>query len=184
MKNSTFPKNRRQFLTYLVGGTAGALAGGWLFPQLGESREVDLETLCSLFPYNSRCKNYLPGKAAVDSNGTPIAPPSLLAEAVPGNPVPVEGLAKTTYLVITEGPQIASYGIRPVCTHMGCTVEWKAEVKRFVCPCHGSEYDGMGRVEKGPAQRSLPLVTVVVKQNQIRLVDREPGSDPRSPKLP
>ncbi|AFY76419.1 Rieske Fe-S protein [Pleurocapsa sp. PCC 7327] len=179
MKNSTFPKNRRQFLIYMVAGTAGTVALGWLFPNLAESQETELETLCSLFPYNSRCKNYLPGVRAIDSKGNPIDPPSLLAKAVPGIPVEVEGLSKPTYLIITEKHQIAPYGIRPVCTHLGCTVDWKSERNRFVCPCHGSEYDAMGRVEKGPAKRPLPLVTVVVKQNQIRLVDRQPGVDPR-----
>jgi cytochrome b6-f complex iron-sulfur subunit len=182
MKSSIFPKNRRQFLTYLVGGTAGTWALGWLFPQMGKSQEVNLESLCASFPYNSRCQDYLPGVRAVDSRGNPIEPNSLLASALPGIPVPAEGLSKTTYLVIQEGPKIAPYGIRPVCTHLGCTVEWKSEVNRFICPCHGSEYDAMGQVEKGPAKRSLPLVTVVVKQNQIRLIDREPGSDPRFPK--
>ncbi len=70
-------------------------------------------------------------------------------------------------------------GFVPFVAHLGCMVDWKSERNRFVCPCHGSEYDAMGRVEKGPAKRSLPLVTVVVKQNQIRLVDRQPGVDPR-----
>ncbi|MDZ8259306.1 MAG: hypothetical protein RMY63_12920 [Nostoc sp. ChiQUE01b] len=36
-----------------------------------------------------------------------------------------------------------------------------------------------GRVVLAPAKRSLPLITVVVKQNQIRLVDRKPAVDPR-----
>ncbi len=37
----------------------------------------------------------------------------------------------------------------------------------------------MGRVIHGPAKRALPLVTVIVKQNQIRLVESSPGVDPR-----
>ncbi|MDZ7967548.1 MAG: hypothetical protein RM368_21770 [Nostoc sp. DedSLP03] len=36
-----------------------------------------------------------------------------------------------------------------------------------------------GRVVRDPAKRSLPLITVVVKQNQIRLVDRKPAVDAR-----
>jgi cytochrome b6-f complex iron-sulfur subunit len=113
---------------------------------------------------------------AVDSQGNPIKADSLLTTTTSGTPIPVEGLPKTTYLVIEKGPKIASYGIRPVCTHLGCTVEWKADVKHFVCPCHGSEYDATGQVTKGPANRALPTVIVIVKQNQIRLADREIGS--------
>ncbi|WP_409882482.1 hypothetical protein [Nostoc sp. ChiSLP03a] len=36
-----------------------------------------------------------------------------------------------------------------------------------------------GRVVRNPSKRSLPLITVVVKQNQIRLVDRKPAVDAR-----
>ncbi|WP_445631758.1 hypothetical protein [Nostoc sp. DSM 114167] len=42
-----------------------------------------------------------------------------------------------------------------------------------------SQYDSQGRVVRGPAKRYLPLITVVVKQNQIRLVDGKPAVDPR-----
>ena len=175
-QNPKFPKNRRKFLTYLVGGTAGTLALGWLFPQVGDAEDINLENLCTSFPDNSRCQNYLPGVMAVDSEGKPIQADAFLTTAIAGTPAPVEGLPKTTYLVIEKGPKIASYGIRPVCTNLGCTVEWKADLKHFVCPCHGSEYDATGQVTKGPANRALPSVMVIVKQNQIRLVDREIGN--------
>jgi cytochrome b6-f complex iron-sulfur subunit len=172
-KNATFPKNRRQFLTYLMGGTAGTLTLGWLFPQLVESEDLNLENLCTSFPDNSRCQDYLPGVRAVDSQGNPIAPNTV----TPEHPFPAEGLSKITYLVIQENSKTPMYGIRPVCTHLGCTVEWKSDVNRFICPCHGSEYDLIGRVEKGPANKPLPLVTVIIKQDQIR----EPMLDPRFP---
>ena len=179
-KNPTFPKNRRQFLTYLVSGTVGTLTFGLLFPQISKSQEEDnLESLCSSFPYNSRCQDYLPGVLAVDSQGNGIKPNSLLTNAIPGVPIAAVGLPKTTYLVIQEGLKIANYGIYSVCTHLGCTVEWKAESNRFICPCHGSEYSSIGQVEKGPANQALPLVTVIVKQNQSRLVNKEPAIDPR-----
>ncbi len=174
-------QNRRHFLRYFASGTAGAIALGWLFPQISHSRELDLETLCASFPQNSRCRDYLPGARALDQTGKPIAVDQFLPQTKPGIPVAVQGLPKTdpTYLVITTGPKIAPYAIRPICTHLGCTVQWKAAQNRFVCPCHGSQYDAAGRVVHGPARRALPLATVVVKQNQIRLVDRTPATDPR-----
>ena len=173
-------RNRRQFLQYMVTGTAGSVAIGLLFPTAGQSEKVDLEKLCSSFPYNSQCENYLPGVRAEDSEGKPIEVSAFLPNAKAGIPILVKGLPKVAYLVINEGPKIAEYGINPVCTHLGCTVEWKGERSRFECPCHGSHFDAQGRVIKGPAKRSLPLVTVVVKQNQIRLVERKPAIDPRS----
>jgi|SRR5215471_1935708 len=52
-----------------------------------------------------------------------------------------------------------------VCTHAGCDVTvWKAEVKRFACPCHESEFDPRdgGRVVGGPAPRRLPALPVKI----------------------
>ncbi|MGQ0539550.1 MAG: ubiquinol-cytochrome c reductase iron-sulfur subunit [Gemmatimonadaceae bacterium] len=39
------------------------------------------------------------------------------------------------------------------CTHLSCTVEPQGD--RLVCPCHGSTYDRMGAVLRGPAERAL-----------------------------
>ena len=173
--------NRRYFLRYFVGSTTGTIAIGLLFAGRSASVEATLEELCSAFPLNSRCQNYLPGEPARDKQGNLIAADALIAQAKVGEPVPVNGLSHPdiTYLVITDEPAIAPYAIKPKCTHLGCTVNWQPDQHRFVCPCHGSQYDDQGRVLHGPARRSLPLRTVVVKQNQIRLVDHAPAIDPR-----
>jgi len=44
------------------------------------------------------------------------------------------------------------------CTHLGC-VPTKVEsgLEGWVCPCHGSKFDVLGRVMKGPAPTNLPL---------------------------
>ena len=41
------------------------------------------------------------------------------------------------------------------CTHLGCEVDFTAEASLtgFRCPCHQSEYDIAGRVEKGAAAK-------------------------------
>jgi cytochrome b6-f complex iron-sulfur subunit len=174
-------KNRREFLKYMMGSTVASVAMGYLFPSVSSSREVDIETLCSLYPENSKCQNYLPGFPARDEKGNPVAASAIKASAVPGIPLLVKGLPDRSvdYLVINTGSEIAKYAIKPVCTHLGCTVEWHQDQNRFICPCHGSGYDNLGRVIRGPAKSALPLVTVVVKQDQIRLVDRKPAIDPR-----
>jgi cytochrome b6-f complex iron-sulfur subunit len=172
-------KQRRQFLRYLLGG--GTVVLGVMVPRSGQTSELTLEELCSEFPKNSRCQDYLPGVAALDGKSVPWALDQLLKVSKPGVPLVAKGLPKgeLAYLVITEGPKIAEYGIRPVCTHRGCTVNWHAEQNRFVCPCHGSQFDPQGRVVQGPARKALPILTVVAKQNQVRLVDAVPALDPR-----
>ena len=170
---------RRHFLRYLAGGSIAALSLGYLFP--AHSLEASLEELCGEFPLNSRCKDYLPGIAATDEQGHAIAVDQVLAKTQPGNRIAVMGLPDpiVSYLVITESSHMAEYAINSTCAHLGCTVAWKSEQNRFVCPCHGSQYDSQGRVVHGPARRNLGLLTVVVKQNQARLVGRAPAIDPR-----
>jgi thiosulfate dehydrogenase [quinone] large subunit len=48
-----------------------------------------------------------------------------------------------------------------VCPHAGCTVEWDPSGKLFVCPCHGSEFNGhTGAVETGPAVTGLTSIRI------------------------
>jgi len=48
-----------------------------------------------------------------------------------------------------------------VCPHAGCTVEYQSSQRLFICPCHGSEFNGRtGSVEVGPAQRGLTPLQV------------------------
>jgi Rieske Fe-S protein len=45
-----------------------------------------------------------------------------------------------------------------VCPHLGCIVQWNGLEKVWDCPCHGSQFDGTGRVLHGPAVDALPNV--------------------------
>ncbi len=49
-----------------------------------------------------------------------------------------------------------------VCTHLGCTVEQIGG--EYECPCHGSKYDGMGYVTKGPSNTPLKKLRVEVNE--------------------
>lgn len=45
--------------------------------------------------------------------------------------------------------------INAVCTHLGCTPDWKESENKFKCPCHGSGYDSEGVNFEGPAPRPM-----------------------------
>ncbi len=45
-----------------------------------------------------------------------------------------------------------------VCTHLGCVpLGDQGDFGGWFCPCHGSHYDGAGRIRRGPAPRNLPI---------------------------
>ena len=62
--------------------------------------------------------------------------------------------------------------VSAVCTHLGCTVQWKAERRGFGCPCHGSAFTGDGEVTGGPAPRSLAWYAVSLSPDGFLEVDR------------
>jgi Rieske Fe-S protein len=41
------------------------------------------------------------------------------------------------------------------CPHLGCRFNWSPENKRFICPCHGSQFSLVGEKLAGPAPRGL-----------------------------
>lgn len=46
-----------------------------------------------------------------------------------------------------------------VCTHLGCvpTGNQAGDFSGWFCPCHGSHYDSVGRIRKGPAPENLHI---------------------------
>ncbi len=50
-----------------------------------------------------------------------------------------------------------------VCTHLGCLYNWQDQEVRFICPCHGSQFEPDGDYIQGPAPRSLDQFIVMVE---------------------
>ncbi|MCL5967110.1 MAG: ubiquinol-cytochrome c reductase iron-sulfur subunit, partial [Firmicutes bacterium] len=53
--------------------------------------------------------------------------------------------------------------LSPICTHLGCHVDWVQSANQFHCPCHGSVYTVDGLNVSGPAP--LPLGIYAWKQD-------------------
>ena len=73
--------------------------------------------------------------------------------------------------------------VNAVCTHLGCTPDWKASENKFKCPCHGSGYDFEGINFEGPAPRPMDRAHVSLDAegqivvNKDRLFKWEKGKE-------
>jgi len=59
-----------------------------------------------------------------------------------------------------------------VCTHLGCvpTGNKSGDYAGWFCPCHGSHYDAVGRIRKGPAPENLHIpVAAFADETTIQL---------------
>ncbi len=41
------------------------------------------------------------------------------------------------------------------CTHLGCSINWKEDAQKFICPCHDANFNKDGKVLDGPPPRPL-----------------------------
>uniref|UniRef100_A0A7S3NJN7 plastoquinol--plastocyanin reductase n=1 Tax=Aureoumbra lagunensis TaxID=44058 RepID=A0A7S3NJN7_9STRA len=98
------------------------------------------------------------GVPALTKAGDPVTAEGWLSSHNVGDRELVQGLkGDATYLIVDEGKVIRDYGINAVCTHLGCVVPWNKAANKYMCPCHGSQYDQTGKVVRGPAPLSLAL---------------------------
>lgn len=149
--------SRRQLLNLITFGAVTGVVGGALYPALR-------------FFLPPRAAGGAAGVLARDELGNPISASGWLRDHKPGERSLVQGLkGDPTYLIVTGDEAIGSYGINAICTHLGCVVPWNAAAGKFICPCHGSQYDDSGKVVRGPAPLSLALAHVQVDNDQVLL---------------
>ena len=54
-----------------------------------------------------------------------------------------------------------------ICTHKQCSLAYHPERKRIECSCHRSAFDLDGTVLSGPAPKSLPTFSAVLKGDRV-----------------
>jgi cytochrome b6-f complex iron-sulfur subunit len=78
---------------------------------------------------------------------------------------------------------VAEDGLRApykVCTHLGCLYNWQEQEFKFICPCHGSQFNYQSIKVGGPAPRSLDLFKITVKRGEEILAEtsEDEGNQP------
>lgn len=98
------------------------------------------------------------GVVAKDALGDDVTLAGWKSSHGPGARELVQGLkGDATYLILDDEKNMADFAVNAVCTHLGCVVPWNKAENKFMCPCHGSQYDKNGKVVRGPAPLSLAL---------------------------
>jgi cytochrome b6-f complex iron-sulfur subunit len=80
-----------------------------------------------------------------------------VSDLPPSGSPPVNYPKVKLWLSNTEQGLMALY---KVCTHLGCLYNWNTQENKFICPCHGSQFQANGTYIQGPAPRSLDRFVV------------------------
>lgn len=154
-------RDKKAPLSYLVSGLALAsaltlakhsartLAGTWLpgpAQRIAASIEIDLKAI----PEGKSAKFEWRGKPIFvrHRTGSEITREAGVNVAELRDPQSdAERFAQPQWLVVIG-----------VCTHLGCVpIDNAGDFGGYYCPCHGSHYDGSGRIRKGPAPLNLEV---------------------------
>jgi cytochrome b6-f complex iron-sulfur subunit len=101
-----------------------------------------------------------------------------LTELPEANGRPIHNSRGRFWLVNSEEGLVA---ISHTCTHLECLFDWDKEAGRFVCPCHGSQFDRFGRVLTGPASKGLDRFPLrIVAADGTLLAETKPAGTPLS----
>lgn len=70
------------------------------------------------------------------------------------------------------GPDNSIVAYSVLCTHKGCPVNYTAERKMFICPCHWSTFDPAkaGVLVIGQASEPLPQIRLRIEDGKVRAV--------------
>jgi cytochrome b6-f complex iron-sulfur subunit len=74
--------------------------------------------------------------------------------------------------------------IYTVCTHLGCLYNWSDQEDKFICPCHGSQFDSDGSYIHGPAPRDLDTFAIQVVDAETQEVIAETSEEGDPVKIP
>jgi cytochrome b6-f complex iron-sulfur subunit len=79
-------------------------------------------------------------------------------------PLHGKAVTKKTFIVNT-GKEL--FALSAVCTHLGCLTNWHRPENRFLCPCHGGQYDTQGNVVTGPPPAPLNRLPLKIEHQKV-----------------
>jgi cytochrome b6-f complex iron-sulfur subunit len=140
---STPPElRRRHFVNILLGTGLVASAASFFYPVLKYLVPPKLPDLGSNTVLAAKVSDLKPNTAKMFRFGSR---PGLLIEIAAGD----------------------YHALSATCTHLGCTVQYRPDLREIWCACHNGLYDLNGRNISGPPPRPLEAFDVQVRGDDI-----------------
>jgi len=144
------PPPRRRFVETLLGGSFLASLAAFVYPVW----------------------RYLAPPAIADLGGDEVAAGKIGEIKTNGSKIFRFGTRPALLIVTDDGEYRA---LSAVCTHLGCTVQYRPDLHEIWCACHNGMYDLNGRNISGPPPRPLEQFQVHVRGDEI-IVSRTRGA--------
>ncbi len=129
---------RRSFLKWLISVTGVAWVASAIYPVI-------------------RYLSPLPTRAGAG----PVEVPKDKLAAVQGKQAYAVLRAAGTRILVLRDPSGKLHALSAVCTHEGCTVQYRPGEEIIWCACHNGKYTIDGKVISGPPPRPLPRFQIV-----------------------
>lgn len=144
--------SRRKFLDWLLSSTLTS----WLL-----STSVGGLILAILYPAGRYLVPPATAEAATASVRVPLAP-----QDIPPNAGEIFKFGNRPGIVVrTPAGDLRAFSA--VCTHLGCTVQYRPDLRHIWCACHNGHYDLNGINIAGPPPRPLEPYSVNVAADGI-----------------
>lgn len=134
--------SRRRFVNIILGTGLLASAASFLYPILRYLVPPKLPDLGADAVLAAHVSELKPNSAKIFRFGSS---PGLLIETAAGE----------------------YHALSATCTHLGCTVQYRPDLREIWCPCHNGMYDLNGRNISGPPPRPLEAFQVQVRGDDI-----------------
>lgn len=155
--------SRRQFLTYTLGGTAGFLASGMLFPMVRFAVDPVLK--------KGGAENYVDVNLPVNEITEKPKAVQFVVHRKDGWYEPEAGEPMTAWVMKDPNAPEGILALSPICKHLGCTVNWDSNPQfkgKFFCPCHFGLYEKDGTNVPGtPPAKPLDKYKIKVENGKL-----------------
>lgn len=133
---------RRTFLNWLLGLWATGVGASILYPILRYLVPPDIPEAATQSVNAGKASTLLPNSGRV----------------VPFGSAPA---------IVIRTPANEYLAFSAVCTHLSCTVQYRADLQHIWCACHNGHYDLYGRNIAGPPPRPLDSYDVNIRDDEI-----------------